>query len=61
MVGILLIIKPDALRSPFGDKSYFNRNPELAATRSYIRLMRGIGIAGIAAGVFGILRVLKIL
>lgn len=52
MVGILLIIKPDLFKRPFGDRSTMNLNPEAAPTKSYIRLMRGIGIAGILVGVF---------
>jgi hypothetical protein len=59
MMGILLVIKPDALKKPFGEKTFIN--PEAAPTKSYIRLMRGVGIFAIAAGVFVILRVLKIL
>ena len=61
MIGILLVIKPDAFKRPFGDKSYINLNPEAAPTKSYIRLMRGIGIAGIVVGVWVILRQFKIL
>jgi hypothetical protein len=58
MVGILLIIKPDALKRPFGQKNILN--PEAAPTKSYIRLMRGVGIFAILAGVSGILAELKI-
>jgi hypothetical protein len=58
MVGVLLIIKPDALKRPFGQKNILN--PEAAPTKSYLRLMRGIGIFAIVAGVSGILAVLKI-
>jgi hypothetical protein len=58
MVGILLVIKPDALKKPFGEKTFIN--PEAAPTKSYIRLMRGLGIVAIIVGVLVILKEINI-
>ena len=58
MMGILVVVKPDALKRR---SAKFQLNPELTPTKSYIRLMRGTGIAVIVIAVFVILKELKIL
>ncbi len=54
MAGILVVIKPDIFKKSFGEKTFIN--PEAAPTKSYIRLMRGVGIVAIVVGVWVILK-----
>jgi hypothetical protein len=54
VMGIILVIKPDFLKRPFGEKTFVN--PEAVPTNSYIKLMRGLGIVAIVVGVLVILK-----